>query len=175
MMVKEAITNQKSDQEIGMPDVEQELLRVKQMAKRKQSFLAGWQRVAAVVALVLSITGLTWALVYFQSQKSALPITTQQQSEDTLSIAEQEADTLIVEASKNLTLSYDKASLEQVVVDLTAYYHLEEPLFENKEAARKCKMHVTINKEADIEAAIGLLNRFGNIRIELVDNKLIVK
>ncbi len=175
MMVIEAITNQKNDKEIGMPDVEQELRRVKQMAKRKQSFTIGWQRIAAVIALVLSITGLTWAFIYYQKQESAITIAAEQpMTEDTNPVIEQE-DTIEVKVSKVLTLSYDKASLEQIVVDLTAYYHLEKPVFEHKETARKCKMHVTINKEASIEEAVGLLNQFGNIRIDLVDNKLIVK
>lgn len=188
MMVKEAITSQKSDQEIGMPDIEAELKKVKQLTTTTRMASlpikgevvndrrgASWRRIAAVITLALSITGLAWAFIYYQNQKPANTITAEKLlQDDKTSVAEQE-DTVVVKASKVLTLSYEKASLEQIVVDLTAYYHLEKPLFDNREAARKCKMHVTINKEASVQDAIGLLNQFGNIRIDLVENKLVVK
>lgn len=175
MMVKEAITNQKIDKEIGMPDVELELQRVKQMAKRKPLFLGGWRRIAAIITLALSITGLTWAFIYYQNQKPDYTTTAEQPVSNIIHQDNEQEDTTEVKVSKVLTLSYEKASLEQIVVDLTAYYHLEKPLFDNREAARRCKMHVTINKEASVQDAIGLLNQFGNIRIDLVENKLVVK
>jgi len=177
MMVKEAITTQKSDKEIGMPDIESELKRVKAMAKRPQPMISGWRRIAAVCALVLSISGITWAVAYYQQYQAEAAQTEQQVAQtDDVQVGEvQDEELQEATVSEQLTLSYDKASLEQIVVDLTAFYHLEKPEFRNIKAARKCKLHVTINPESDIQEAVALLNQFGSIKIEIVENKLIVK
>ena len=77
--------------------------------------------------------------------------------------------------NEQLTLLYDKASLEQVIVDLTAFYHLERPEFRDIKAARKCMLHISFSPESDIHEAVALLNQFGSIHVEVVDNKLVVK
>jgi len=176
MMVKEAITSQKSDKEIGMPDIESELKRVKQSARRKHPMLSGWQRIAAVFAVAVTISGLVWAVVYYNQHQPATTHAEQQQMKTTTTTTERLAeevpeDTIV----QRLTLSYDKSSLKQIVMDLTAHYHLEQPVFENQKAALKYKLHITFNQEGSIQDAVDLLNQFGNIHIELVDNKLIVK
>lgn len=177
MMLKETIISQKSDQEIGMPDVEAELKRVKLMANKKTHLLSGWRRVAAICTLVISLSGLTWAVVTLQQHHAEVAKADPQQSSmcDDNKAFTQDSEVLEVNISEQMTLSYDKATLEQIVTDLTAYYHLEQPVFENKEAACKYKMHITLNPEATIEEAVALLNKFGSIRVELADNKLVVK
>lgn len=177
MMVKDAITAHKKDQEIGMPDVESELKRVKQMARRKQTVLYRWRRVAAVSALVIFMAGLAGAYVYYHQADNQASTTyaLMQEEVKTTTLPNDKDDEEEVKASENLSLCYEKASLEQIVVDLTAFYHLEKPVFENRKAAHKYKMHVTINSKGSIEDAVALLNQFSSIRIELSDNRLIMK
>ncbi|GEM_PF-2767314 len=176
MMLKEAITSQKTDQEIGMPDVEAELQRVKLMAKKRKMTFVGWQRIAAMSALVLSISGLSWAIYYQQNLTSSVtPEPQTVQTEKVTSTVKQVEETTEMKVSEDLSLSYDKASLDQIIVDLTAFYQLEKPIFENKEAAHACKMHITIDKNATIQDAVNLLNHFGSLHIELVENRLVVK
>lgn len=189
MMLKEAITSQKSDQEIGMPDIEAELNKVKQLTTTtrmaplpikgevvEDRWGAVWRRIAAAIILVLSISGLTWAFVYYQNHKSADVVATeQQQSVNPTSTYEQPEDSTIVKASAQLTLSYEKASLEQIAVDLSAFYHLDQPIFTNQKVARNNMMHVTFNQKATIQDAVDLLNNFSSVNVELKDNKLIIK
>lgn len=175
MMVKEAITSQKSDKEIGMPDIESELKRVKQTARRKHPMLSGWQKIAAVFAAAVTISGLVWAAVYYNHHQTETKTAEQHQMKIITTTEELTEEDREATVSVDLTLSYDKASLEQIVVDLTAYYHLEQPVFENKKTARKYKLHITFNREGSIQDAVDLLNQFGSIRIELIDNKLVVK
>jgi len=188
MMLKEAITSQKSDQEIGMPDIEAELDKVKQLTTTtrmaplpikgevvEDRWGSVWRRIAAAIILVLSISGLTWALVYYQNHKSADVVATEQQSVNPTSTYEQKEDSTIVKASADLTLSYEKASLEQIAVDLSAFYHLDQPTFTNHKVARNNMMHVTFNQKATIQDAVDLLNNFSSVNVELKDNKLIIK
>jgi len=186
MMLKEAITSHKSDQEIGMPDINAELSRVKQStANNEQSTVnkslplggdgRGLRRIAAAIILVLSISGLAWALVYYQNHKSDIGQQTIDNGQQTSLTLQQPADTTIVKASKVLNLSYEKASLEQIVVDLSAFYHLDQPTFRNLTAARHNMMHITFNQKATIQDAVDLLNTFSSVNVELKDNRIIVK
>jgi len=173
MMVKEAITNQKSDQEIGMPDIEAELKRVKQQAHKTKPIGQVWGKAAAALLIILSVSGLSWAFVHY-NQVEITPVE-QETTDNTADVIEEEQKQEETLAEQPITLAYDKATLEQIIEDLTHYYHLDKPVFENPEAARKFKMHVTLNPEGTLQEAIDLLNHFGSLHIELVENHLVVK
>lgn len=177
MMIKESITSQKNDQGIGMPDIESELKRVKMMAKKNQPTLFGWRRIAAVFIFVLSISGLAWAVVYYNHVLTETEKTEQPQEIKKIakSSSKQTNEEAVVKDYNEISLSYDKATLEQIVVDLTVFYQLEQPVFENIDKARKFKMHVNINPKSTIQEAVDLLNKFGSVNIELEGNKLVVK
>lgn len=60
--VMRAFASRKSDQEIGMPDVEQELARLKaRMAPSNAGF--SLRKIAAILVAVLMLTGLSYAAV----------------------------------------------------------------------------------------------------------------
>lgn len=189
MMLKEAITSQMTDKEIGMPDIEAELLRVKQESQRhgsmtlkmvqgRLSLCSSWIRVAAIVTIIITMSGLSWAYFYYQKNKTEDAVAKQSEqltvNNEKLAVNTTLQDTTMVGATEYLTLSYEKASLEQIVTDLSAYYHLDKPVFAEQMAARKYLLHVTFNQKGTIQDAIGVLNNFGRVQITLVDNRLIV-
>lgn len=179
-MLKELLTRQKSDEAIGMPDVEEELRKFHAQHGRKTAPVVEmkpkatslWRRAAAVIAALVVIGGISWAAVYYSSLSSSEPVTVIEQ--EATRIDEPAAELPIVApAPAEGALVYDKAELGYILSQLTQRYGLEEPDYQQASLAH-IRLHVTLPETDDVHELLEVLNHFGKFHLEVRDNRIYV-
>jgi len=192
-LLKEALTRQQSDAEIGMPDVEEELRKfhakhgykgeeenpttgsqASPVIGRKPS-QSPWRRVAAIVTTLLVVGGLSWAAAHFSGlfEPESVGEIIELEEEDTR-IAQPATDLPIVApAPAEGALVYDKAELGYILSQLTQRYNLEQPDYQQASLAH-IRLHVTLPESEDINELIDVLNHFGKFHLEVRDNRIYV-
>lgn len=167
----EAFTSTKSDQEIGMPDVEHELSQV--MARRRGN---GWpfRKVAVSVAIVVAVTGMAVAAVVKYAGMSHLFTGTKTTQMARASLGEVPVDLLIVPsdtiAVKPGMVRYDNAELVEIMTSLSNTYR-KEVVF-RKEELKHLHLHFQYSTEDKLEQVLQSLNMFEKITVKLNDGIL---
>jgi len=180
-LVKEALTYRKSDQEIGMPDVEAELRRFhaehdRQQFAKPQSSHATWRRVAAIVAVIALLSGITIAGVhYYKYELTQIEAEETRANTETRPKVTQEQQPVVAKpVITDTEITYSRAELRQIVADLTSRFELDAPVYDHPQAQR-ILMHVSLPKEGSLEESLEVLNHFGRVQFEIVDHHIHVK
>lgn len=168
--IMEAFTSMKSDQEIGMPDIEQELVRVKaqHQARRPKSM---WRKVAASVAVIVTVCGLALAAVVYRASV--------QPAEPTAAVEAPSvpAELLIVPNDSVETPSgiirFDNAELVDIMTSISNAYQ-REVVFSD-EQKKHIRLHFQYNTTYPLTKVVEALNTFEKIQVSCNDKRLEVK
>ena len=174
----EAFTSEKSDKDIGMPDIEQELAMVKEKHSR-QTFLP-MRKIAASVAIIMALSGITLAAVvnsdrlaqFFIHNKEEMPVSAVTKTSVTKKsdLIIMPSDTVVVQKGD---IIFDDTCLADIMTSISNNYHINVE-FSNKEL-KSIRLHFRYNTSDSIEDVIKTLNMFEKIKVRYDNEKLEVE
>lgn len=173
----EAFTSEKSDKDIGMPDIEQELALVKE--KHGIRIFPPMRKIAASVAIIMALGGITLAAVvngdrlaqFFTGNKelpaSAVTKTSVARNNELIIMP---SDTVIVEKGD---ITFDDSSLADIMTSISNNYNINVE-FNNKEL-KAIRLHFKYNTSDSLEDVVKALNMFEKIKVRHNNEKLEVE
>lgn len=170
----EAFTSMKSDQEIGMPNVEKELAKL--MVRKKRQRVVFFRKLAASIAFAVAVCGITVAAIV---NHGAIP---EFFSDKTKDIAEEKQmgipNDLTIIPSDTVTVTsgvvmFENSELADIMQSISNAYK-KEVVFKNEEL-RHVHLHFQYNTEDKLEQVLQSLNMFEKINVKLNDDKLEVE
>lgn len=173
----EAFTSEKSDKDIGMPDIEQELALVKE--KHGRRIFPPMRKIAASVAIIMALGGVTLAAVvngdrlaqFFTGNKelpaSAVTKTSVARNNELIIMP---SDTVIVEKGD---ITFDDSSLADIMTSISNNYNINVE-FNNKEQ-KAIRLHFKYNTSDSLEDVVKALNMFEKIKVRHNNEKLEVE
>lgn len=173
----EAFTSEKSDKDIGMPDIEQELALVKE--KHGRRIFPPMRKIAASVAIIMALGGITLAAVvngdriarFFTGNKevpaSAVTKTLVARNNELIIMP---SDTVIVEKGD---ITFDDSSLADIMTSISNNYNINVE-FNNKEL-KAIRLHFKYNTSDSLEDVVKALNMFEKIKVRHNNEKLEVE
>lgn len=173
----EAFTSEKSDKDIGMPDIEQELALVKE--KHGRRIFPPMRKIAASVAIIMVLGGITLAAVvngdrlalFFTGNKelpaSAVTKTSVARNNELIIMP---SDTVIVEKGD---ITFDDSSLADIMTSISNNYNINVE-FNNKEQ-KAIRLHFKYNTSDSLEDVVKALNMFEKIKVRHNNEKLEVE
>lgn len=173
----EAFTSEKSDKDIGMPDIEQELALVKE--KHGRRIFPPMRKIAASVAIIMALGGITLAAVvngdriaqFFTGNKempaSAVTKTSVARNNELIIMP---SDTVIVEKGD---ITFDDSSLADIMISISNNYNINVE-FNNKEL-KAIRLHFKYNTSDSLEDVVKALNMFEKIKVRHNNEKLEVE
>ena len=173
----EAFTSEKSDKDIGMPDIEQELALVKE--KHGRRIFPPMRKIAASVAIIMALGGITLAAVvngdriaqFFTGNKempaSAVTKTSVARNNELIIMP---SDTVIVEKGD---ITFDDSSLADIMTSISNNYKINVE-FNNKEQ-KAIRLHFKYNTSDSLEDVVKALNMFEKIKVRHNNEKLEVE
>ena len=173
----EAFTSEKSDKDIGMPDIEQELALVKE--KHGRRIFPPMRKIAASVAIIMALGGVTLAAVvngdrlaqFFTGNKelpaSAVTKTSVARNNELIIMP---SDTVIVEKGD---ITFDDSSLADIMTSISNNYNINVE-FNNKEL-KAIRLHFKYNTSDSLEDVVKALNMFEKIKVRHNNEKLEVE
>lgn len=177
-LLKEALAQQKSDAEIQMPDVEEELKRFHALHDAPRAKVVPFQlrKVAAVVAILL-LSGAAFAALAIQQgwvgeKKASAEVAVEQVQEVRPAKKVKAMDNEVTEDNDSWT--FENAPLEKILNTLSEYYELEKPVFE-PESVKELRFYVTLEKKWTVAETLAFLNNFGKVSFTLQDQHILVK
>lgn len=172
--IMEAFTSMKSDQEIGMPNVEKELAKLMVIKKRQR--VVFFRKLAASIAFAVAICGITVAAIV---NHGAIP---EFFSDKTKSIAEEKQmgipNGLTITPSDTVTVTsgvmmFENSELADIMLSISNAYK-KEVVFKNEEL-KHVHLHFQYKTEDKLELVLKSLNMFEKINVKLNDDKLEVE
>lgn len=181
--VMRAFTSRKSDQEMGMPDVEQELARLKarrsylpRMGGNRGGHLSLLRKVAAILVAALMLTGLSYAAV-------RTSFFTQSWNEDKAQVAEvKTADADPTEHTAyapeikmvgDSVILFKDYRLDSIMMQIDKHYQVESQFLENE--SRSMRLLFKWNRQHSLEEVLERMNGFERFKVRREENKLIVE
>ena len=173
----EAFTSEKSDKDIGMPDIEQELALVKE--KHGRRIFPPMRKIAASVAIIMALGGITLAAVvngdrlalFFTGNNempaSAVTKTSVARNNELIIMP---SDTVIVEKGD---ITFDDSSLADIMTSISNNYKINVE-FNNKEL-KAIRLHFKYNTSDSLEDVVKALNMFEKIKVRHNNEKLEVE
>ena len=166
--IMEAFTSIKSDQEIGMPDVEHELARLK--ARRNVPSVSPFRKIAATIAIVVAISGIAVAAVvnhqaitnFFTGNRTSVEAEAQPQLAP--------SDTI---PAKPKVVKFANSELEEIMTSIGCNYG--KSVIFKKEELKHVHLHFQYDTSEKLERVILCLNMFEKIKIRLNGDKLEVE
>ena len=172
--IMEAFTSMKSDQEIGMPNVEEELAKL--MARKNRRRVVFFRKMAASIAFAVAICGIAVAAIVNHGAISDFF------SGKTNSIAEEKlmriSNDLTIIPSDTVTITsgvmmFENSELADIMQSISNAYK-KEVVFKNEEL-KHVHLHFQYNTEDKLEQVLQSLNMFEKINVKLNDDKLEVE
>lgn len=174
LKIMEAFTSMKSNQEIGMPNVEEELARL--LARKNRRRVVFLRKIAASIVFAVVICGIAVAAIV---NHGAIPDFF---SDKTNNIAEEEQmripydQTIIPSDTVTVTsgvVMFENSELADIMQGISNAYK-KEIVFKNEEL-RHVHLHFQYNTEDKLELVLQGLNMFEKINVKLDDDKLEVE
>lgn len=173
--VMEAFTSMKSDQEIGMPNVEQELAKLK--AKRNRHTVSAFRKIAASVAIVLAVSGIAVAAIInhhriynlFTGNDTEIIEETSTTTIPT-ELVITPSDTIVV---KQGVIMFENAELEEIMTSISNNYKID--IIFKKEELKHLHLHYQYNTADKLEQVLQTLNSFEKINMKNNEGKLEVE
>ena len=181
--VMRAFTSRKSDQEMGMPDVEQELARLKarrsdlyRMKGGRRGRLSLLRKVAAILVAALMLTGLSYAAV-------RTSFFAQSWNEDKAQVAEvQTADADPTEHTAyapeikmvgDSVILFKDFRLDSIMMQIDKYYQVESQFTDAE--SRSMRLLFKWNRLHSLEEVLERMNGFERFKVRREEYKLIVE
>lgn len=165
------------------------------LIKSKQNHAAViplWRKIAAAVAIMIALFGFTYAAIrtgFFGVDKIITSKETTHKMENVDSVATKDNEAITQEISQNPEENikesteeatakteprlYDNVPLEQILTDLSAYYHVDVEY--SSEDVRSLRLYYQWEPEYSLDKVIEMLSNFEAFSIHLEGNKLIVE
>lgn len=170
--IMEAFTSMKSDHEIGMPNIEDELSKL--MIKRNKQTMNHWRKIAASVAAIVTVCCIAMAAIInhitMVSDESKADIT-----ENTFTTEAKNTQTIPVDTTLALQhiVAFDNAELFEIMDSLNNTYKVEVVF--NNEEVKHLHLHFKFCTGDKLNDIIQNLNMFEKINIKQTDGKLEVE
>lgn len=170
----EAFTSIKSDKDIGIPDIEQELAMIKEKHNKRIVFHT-MRRIAASIAIILTLGGITLAAVnsdvIAQLFEAKDEHTSTSQSEPITSIN----NDLIILPSDTVTVQkgevvFDDSSLSDIMMSISNNYSI--PVEFNNKELKDVRLHFRYDTSDALDDVVKALNMFEKIKIRKINGKL---
>lgn len=177
--VMRAFVSRKSDQEIGMPDVEQELARLK--ARRKDSASeqhAGisLRKIAAILVATLLLTGLSYAAVRtsfftqaWDEDKAQVTDVTTTDADPTESIVY----TPEIKMVGDSVVLFKDFRLDSIMMQIDQHYQVTTRFAD--ESVRGIHMLLKWNPKQPLDEVLNLLNGFERLKVYREKDELIIE
>ena len=179
--VMRAFVSQKSDQEIGMPDVEQELARLK--ARRKDCASASEQhagislrKIAAILVAVLMLTGLSYAAVRtsfftqaWDEDKAQVTDVTTIDADPTESIVYSPEIKMVGDS----VVLFKDFRLDSIMMQIDQHYQVTTRFAD--ESVRGIHMLLKWNPKQPLDEVLNLLNGFERLKVYREKDELIIE
>ena len=179
--VMRAFVSRKSDQEIGMPDVEQELARLK--ARRKDSASASEQhagislrKIAAILVATLLLTGLSYAAVRtsfftqaWDEDKAQVTDVTTTDADPTESIVY----TPEIKMVGDSVVLFKDFRLDSIMMQIDQHYQVTTRFAD--ESVRGIHMLLKWNPKQPLDEVLNLLNGFERLKVYREKDELIIE
>ena len=166
--------------EVKAETIDAEWQRLAQSQRPRAAVIPLWRKVAATVAIALTLFGIGYAAVttgFFGLQKQGAEETTTVKpgnddvtADATVEAIEQPIDTLTVMAEPRL---YDNVPLEQMLDELAAYYQVDVEY--RSDDVRSLRLYYEWEPDYTLDMVVDMLSHFESLSISREGNKLIVK
>lgn len=158
------------------------------LIKSKQNHAAViplWRKIAAAAAIVIALFGFTYAAIrtgFFGGEKKT---TTKETPHKVKNVSTIENEPTTQEISQNTEISteevpvkteprlYDNVPLEQILTELSAYYHVDVEY--RSEGVRSLRLYYQWEPDYSLDKVIEMLSHFETFNIHLEGDKLIVE
>lgn len=158
------------------------------LIKSKQNHAAViplWRKIAAAAAIVTTLFGFTYAAIrtgFFGIEKK---MATQETPHKVEKLSTKDNEPTIQEISQNTEISteevpvkteprlYDNVPLEQILTELSAYYHVDVEY--RSEGVRSLRLYYQWEPDYSLDKVIEMLSHFETFNIHLEGDKLIVE
>ena len=181
--VMRAFTSRKSDQEMGMPDVEQELARLKarrsdlyRMEGNRRGRLTLLRKVAAILVAALMLTGLSYAAVrtsfFTQSWNEDKAQVTEVKSADA-DPTEHTAYTPEIKMVGDSVILFKDFRLDSIMMQIDKYYQVESQFADAE--SRSMRLLFKWNRQHSLEEVLERMNGFERLKVRREENTLIVE
>ena len=166
--------------EVSGETIDAEWQRLAQSQRPRAAIIPLWRKVAATVAIALTLFGIGYAAVttgFFGLQKQGAEETTTVKpgnddvtADATVEAIEQPIDTLTVMAEPRL---YDNVPLEQMLDELAAYYHVDVEY--RTDDVRSLRIYYEWEPDYSLDMVVDMLSHFESLSIYREEGKLIVE
>lgn len=144
-----------------------------------------WRKIAAAAAIVTTLFGFTYAAIrtgFFGIEKK---MATQETPHKVEKLSTKDNEPTIQEISQNTEISneeapakaeprlYDNVPLEQILTELSAYYHVDVEY--RSEGVRSLRLYYQWEPDYSLDKVIEMLSHFETFNIHLEGDKLIVE
>lgn len=181
--VMRAFTSRKSDQKMGMPDVEQELARLKarrsdlpRMEGSRGGRLTLLRKVAAVLVAALMLTGLSYAAVrtsfFTQGWNEDKPQVAEVKTADA-DPTEHTAYTPEIKMVGDSVILFKDFRLDSIMMQIDKYYQVESQFTEDE--SRSMRLLFKWNRQHSLEEVLERMNGFERLKVRREGDKLIVE
>lgn len=170
--------------QINEDEIDAEWQRLIQSKQNHAAVIPLWRKIAAAAAIMIALFGFTYAAVrtgFFGVEKFLAPketthvekkTTTKEQEtkiEEVLT-EEEQVEEVPVKVEPHL---YDNVPLEQMLNELSAYYHVDVEY--RSEDVRSLRLYYQWEPEYPLDKVVEMLSHFETFNIHLEGNKLIVE
>lgn len=172
--IMETFTSMKSDQEIGMPNVEEELIKL--MARKNRRRVVFFRKMAASIAFAVAICGIAIAAIvnhgaisdFFSGKANSIAEEKLMRISNDLTIIP--SDTVTITSG---VMMFENSELADIMQSISNAYK-KEVVFKNEEL-KHVHLHFQYNTEDKLEQVLQSLNMFEKINVKFNDDKLEVE
>lgn len=181
--VMRAFASRKTDQEMGMPDVEQELARLRagrsdlsRMGGSRREHLWPLRKVAAILVAALMLTGLSYAAVrtsfFTQSWNEVKAQVAEVQTADA-DPTEHTAYAPEIKMVGDSVILFKDYRLDSIMMQIDKYYQVESQFADAE--SRSMRLLFKWNRQHSLEEVLERMNGFERFKVRREENKLIVE
>ena len=169
-------------------EIDAEWQRLIQSKQNHAAVIPLWRKIAAAAAIMIALFGFTYAAIrtgFFGVEKIITSKETPHKVENVDSVATKDNEAIIQKISQDSEESteeatakteprlYDNVPLEQILTELSAYYHVDVEY--SSEDVRSLRLYYQWEPEYSLDKVIEMLSNFETFSIHLEGNKLIVE
>lgn len=186
LMAKTKSATQSS--QITDDEIDAEWQRLSQSKQNHATVIPLWRKIAAAAAIMIAVFGFTYAAIrtgFFGVDKIITSKETPHKVENVDSVATKENEATTQEISQDTEENTEKASvkteprlydnvpLEQILTELSAYYHVD--IEYSSEDVRSLRLYYQWEPEYSLDKVIEMLSHFETFNIHREGDKLIVE
>lgn len=169
-------------------EIDAEWQRLSQSKQNHATMIPLWRKIAAAAAIMIAVFGITYAAVrtgFFGVDKIITSKDTPHKVENVDSVATKENEATTQEISQDTEENtekapvkteprlYDNVPLEQILTELSAYYHVDVEYC--SEDVRSLRLYYQWEPEYSLDKVIEMLSHFETFNIHREGDKLIVE